>query len=507
MNHQSQTKNCVNCKTDFTIELDDFGFYEKMDVPPPQKCPPCRAQLRLSFRNERSFYKRDCDKCKKSVVSMYSPNKSYVVWCTECWNAEDWDARDYGINYDSSKSFLEQFEEIWNKVPKIGLMHVRSINSEYLNICADSKNCYMIIESSNNEDCINCYWIQLSKDLVDCSFTNKVERSYESDDCYDSYGLRFCKGCHSCTDSYFLLDCRGCTDCIGCVNLRNKSNCIFNVEYSKEEYKKKKEELKLDTYFGMKEFENHFKEFIKDKPRKYAEITSVINSTGTYLSNVKNVKNCFHTYEAEDCKHCVHAWRTSKDNMDCDTVGRVSTNNYECVNTGQEASNNKMSALCWGTSFAEYSYHCLGSQELFGCIGIRQKKYCILNKQYTKEEYEKIKKEIISKMKIDGTYGEFFPKELSCFGYNESCVNEQYSLSKEEALEQGFKWEDTVRGTYDKETVDWITFPDSIRDLPKEFNINKEIFTCLDCKKNYRIILNELNFYKKNGFAYTENMS
>lgn len=493
----NSVQDCRKCQNSFVIEKDDFSFYEKMGVQAPDMCVQCRAQLRLSFRNERTFYKRDCDKCKKSVVSMYSPNKPYTVWCTDCWNEDDWDARDYALDYDPNKNFWEQFEELWNKVPKIGLMHVRSINSEYINICADSKNCYMIVESSNNEDCMYSYWIQLSTDLIDCSFTNKVERSYESDDCYDSYGLQYSKGCHSCTDSYFLTDCRGCTDCIGCVNLRNKSNYIFNKPYTREEYQKLKSSFGLDTHSGVTAFRGKYNEFLKDYPRKFAESVQATNSTGNYMANVKNVKSCFHTYEAEDCRYCVHAWRNSKDNMDSDTVGRVASNNYNCTNTGQEASNNVSSALVWGTSFSQYSYHCLGSQELFGCVGLRQQKYCILNKQYTKEEYEQIKNKIIQEMKSQGDYGNFFPAYLSCFGYNESCVCEQFPLSKEEALAQGFKWEDTPRGTYGKETKKWEDIPDSINDV--NFEVKNEIFVCTQCEKNYKIIENEFIFYKKLG--------
>ena len=33
-----ETKNCQNCKKDFTIESEDFAFYEKIKVPPPTWC-------------------------------------------------------------------------------------------------------------------------------------------------------------------------------------------------------------------------------------------------------------------------------------------------------------------------------------------------------------------------------------------------------------------------------------------------------------------------------------
>ena len=153
----SEQKICKNCKARFTIEPDDFGFYEKFGAQTPKLCPLCRAQRRLAFRNERIFYKRPCDKCKKDVVSMYSPNKSYPVWCYECWFADDWDATEYAKEYDPSRPFFEQFSGLLNAVPKVALIYVRSVNSEYVNISADNKNCYMIVESSNNENCTHCY--------------------------------------------------------------------------------------------------------------------------------------------------------------------------------------------------------------------------------------------------------------------------------------------------------------------------------------------------------------
>ena len=56
---------CQNCKKDFTIEPEDFNFYEKIKVPPPTWCPECRMIRRMNYRNERSLYKQDCALCKK----------------------------------------------------------------------------------------------------------------------------------------------------------------------------------------------------------------------------------------------------------------------------------------------------------------------------------------------------------------------------------------------------------------------------------------------------------
>ena len=495
MEHKEEKRNCQNCKKDFTIEPDDFSFYEKMRVCAPDTCPDCRAQLRLSFRNERAFYKRACDKCGKDVVSMYSPNKSFKVWCYDCWFSDNWGGEDFGIEYDKDIPFFEQYEKLWRSVPKVSLIYMRSPGSEYTNISADNKNCYFIIESSNNEDSIHSYWIQECRDVVDTSFASKCELTYESDDCYNSYKLLYSKGCHDCTTSYFLTDCKGCTDCIGCINLRNKSNYIFNESYSKEEYEQIKKDLMLDTYSGVKMFKEKYEDFLKKQPRKFAEVMQVVNSTGSYMKNTKNCQSCFHCYDAEDNKYGVHIWRNAKDTMDCDTAGRNVSRIYNSINAGIDNSNLVCDALCWTCSFVEYSMYCFNSNNCFGCVGMRKKNYCILNKQYEKEEYEEIVSKIKSELKDKGEYGQFFGKHLSCFGYNETPANEQFPLSKDEAIKQGFKWEDTERGTYNKETKKVDQMPESFSEI--DFDVAKEVFICESCNKNYRVIPNEFLFYKK----------
>ena len=490
-----ETKTCQNCKKDFVIEPDDFSFYEKMGVDTPKSCPDCRAQLRLSFRNERSFYKRKCDKCGTCVVSMYSPNKPFTVWCYDCWFADDWGGEDFALDYDSGKPFFEQFEKLWKVVPKVSLIYVRSPGSEYTNISADNKNCYFINESSNNENSVHSYWIQECRDVIDTSFSSKCELMYESDDCYNSYRLLYSKGCHDCATSYFLDDCKGCTDCIGCINLRNKSNCIFNKEYTKAEYEKIKNEYKLDTHQGVEDFREKYKNFLKDKPRKFSEIIQTINSTGNYMKNSKNCKSCFHSYDAEENKYGVHIWRNAKDTMDCDTAGRNVSRIYNSINAGIDNSNLISIALCWTCTFTEYSMYCFNSNNCFGCVGLRKKNYCILNKQYKKDEYEKIVEKIKSELKAKGEYGQFFPPSLSCFGYNETPAKEQFPLGQIEAINKGYKWEEAERGTYGKETIKESEMPNGLEDI--DFDVTEQIYICKSCDKNYRIIGDEFSFYMK----------
>lgn len=89
-----------------------------------------------------------------------------------------------------------------------------------------------------------------------------------------------------------------------------------------------------------------------------------------------------------------------------------------------------------------YCDNCHSCKNCFGCIGLRQKEYCILNKQYTKEQYEELLGRIIPHMEARGEYGEFFPTKYSLFGYNETLAHDYFPLTKDEALARGLKWQE-----------------------------------------------------------------
>jgi len=485
---------CQNCKKDFTIEPDDFAFYEKMKVPAPTWCPDCRLQRRISFRNERMLYHRACGLCGKNVISIYHPNDKNVMYCQPCWWSDKWDPLNYGKEYDFSRPFFEQYQELSNTVPRENLINANSVNSEYTNLAADNKDCYMLFESSNNERCNHCYWMQLSKDCLDCAFVNNSELCYEVFVAYNCYKLFFSKECRDCTDSYFLQDCVGCSNCFGCMGLRNKQYHIFNKPYLKEEYLKileeKKEQIKKGNIEDLKKV---FKEFALTQINKYAYIQKSVRSTGNYLLNTKNCIYCFHGDEAENCKYGYHIWRSAKDCMDASTAGRDAELVYESINVGMKNYNIKFGIQDWnGNNGLTYCESCSGSSNLLGCISLNKKQYCIFNKQYSKEEYEKLVPKIIAHMNempyIDKKqrvykYGEFFPTELSQFSYNETSAFDHFRISKEQAIAGGFLWKDREE---------------------KNVTIGGDIIECShhgectdNCTIGFKVIKEELDFYQK----------
>jgi len=113
---------------------------------------------------------------------------------------------------------------------------------------------------------------------------------------------------------------------------------------------------------------------------------------------------------------------------------------YESCVVGDNSYKLKFCYRCYiNCNDIEYSMFCHSSSNLFGCIGLRHKQYCILNKQYTKQEYEKLVPKIIDHMNKMPyrdkkgrvyKYGEFFPPELSPFSYNETIAQEYFQKPK-----------------------------------------------------------------------------
>ena len=96
----------------------------------------------------------------------------------------------------------------------------------------------------------------------------------------------------------------------------------------------------------------------------------------------------------------------------------------------------------------------------------------------------------------DGEWGEFFPASLSPFGYNETVAQEYYPLSRSEAISQGFNWSD-YEAPFPKveKIIPASRLPDNIDDIPDD--ILAWAIECEVSKKPFRIIKQELEFYRK----------
>ena len=505
---QQETRICQNCKQEFVIEPDDFAFYEKMKVPAPTFCPECRFQRRLAFRNERKLFRNVNARTGEKILTIYPPESGIIVYTDEDYRSDVWDPMDYGQEFDFSRPFFAQFAELMKKVPRPARNYYvdTMVNSDYSANAGYLKNCYLLFNSDHNEDCAYGNGLNLCKNCIDNSHCDNSESCYESFWLLKCNRAHFCLQCVECLQTWFCKDCLGCINCFGCMNLRNKKHCIFNVQYDKEEYKEQIAAMNLNSWEGIKNARKVAQEFWLKHPNKYHQGIKNANSTGAYVTNSKNVKYGYIVRGCEDCKH-IQYMQTLPGSKNCYDITIWGENNqlaYENVMSGGGTFNLKFSIECWPSMRdSEYCVFCQDSSNLFGCVGLGKKEYCILNKQYTKEQFYGIVPKIIEHMNsmpyVDEKgrvykYGEFFPIELSPFTYNQTLAHDHFALLKEEALQLGYAWKDPTPQEY-QISMKGEDLPDTIEEAKD--NILDAIISCTKCKKAYRIIKQELDFLRR----------
>jgi hypothetical protein len=425
------------------------------------------------------------------------------------WWSDKWDPFEYGKKYDFSKDFFTQWKELRDKVPFQALSNSKAVNSEYCNVAEESYDCYLISACWKNERVMYADSLVKVKDSMDLYIVEESEFCYEDIYCKESYRLFYSQECNSCTDSYFLYDCRGCVDCFMSSNLRNKSYVFNNIQLSKEEYFEKIKQYDLGSFSVIKRLKGDFEELKNNSIRKFATITNSQEVTGDHIYNTYNSKNVFDV--SDNVKNSKHLFWSVNNIFDCyysNAVGAIE-NSFEMNDAGVGGLLCRFSSVVYSSTEVDYSFNCYNCHNIFGCIGLQNKSYCILNTQYTKEEYmdllPKIKEQMINIPYIDQKgrsykYGEFFPIELSPFSYNETVANDFFPLTKEEIYNLGYKYREKESRDY-KPTLLSSNIPDSVLEINE--SIINEVISCDTlpgsdrCTIAFKIRPDELIFYKR----------
>ncbi len=506
----SESRICQNCKSGFQIEPEDFGFYEKIKVPAPTFCPACLFQRKLAWRNTHALYKRKDSVVGKDVISIYHPDVEMNVVDQKYWWSDEWDPFDYGNEYDFSKPFFSQWKNIMRRIPFQALSNSKAVNSEYANVAEESYDSYLISAAWKNERTMYSDSISENKDCLDLCVVHKSEFCYEDVYCSDSNRLFYSEKTTSSIDSYFLYDCKGCVNCFMSSNLRNKSYCFENVQYSKEEYAEKIKQYDLGSFDTIQKLKIQFNDLKNKAIHKYANIINSHNVTGDNITGATDSRHVFDVSgNVKDTKYLFWSANYIFECYHCIAIGLLESS-FESSDCGVGGARCHFSNVVYSSNDVEYSFNCYNSHDLFGCIGLRNKSYCILNKQYTKEEYfellPKVKQHMMEMPYFDKvgrvyTYGEFFPIELSPFAYNETVANDFYPLTKKEAEEKGFGWREKEEKNY-KVTTTASDLSDTIQDIAD--SITQETIECQHqgkcndrCSTAFKILPNELIFYKR----------
>ena len=496
-------KTCAQCSQTFDVSEDEgrflkrmaffFGEYQAL-IPPPVECPECRLQIRTAHRNEQHLYPDTSDFSGKRMISLYAPEppwgEPYRVFANDEWHGDSWDGLEFGRDYDFSRPFFEQFFELQKAVPRLGLVALNNENSPYTTGTAYCKNCHLINCSENCEDCYYGKLLQTCRNCVDCSYLYNSELCYECFSCSHCYACRYLSYSRDCTECWFSENLIGCMNCLFCTNLQRQHYCILNQPVSREEFGQRLAEL-LGSYQAFERAKATWHELRRKRIHKYANIVNSENSMGDFIANSRNCVDCYDVNDSRDCRYVC--------------VGVGVEDMYDCSNVylKQELEYQIMGALgSYHCAFSIYAFHCrdvlysdhvFDSRDLFGCVGLKRKSFCVFNRQYGQAEFESLVPRIIEQMKSTGEWGRFFPPRFSPFCYNESLAHEYVPLTEEEVCARAWHWREEAESRVKE--AEFEAIEDCIADVGEE--ICEKILTCEASARHYRIMHPELEFYRK----------
>lgn len=303
--------------------------------------------------------------------------------------------------------FLTEYKKLQLKTPRFSSVIINSVNSDYCYNVKNLKNCYLLANAVENEDCMYGRDFYDCADCVDCDHVKKCTLCFSCLNCANCYDCDFLQDCESCTDSRYGYNLKSCSDCVGCVGIRQKKYHIFNKAYSEPDYHEKLAGL------SEEEIRERFEGLKRSVPRRNLLQTNCENVSGNNLFHCKNVIDSFDMRECEDVGYALEG-KNIQDSYDC-TIFEDSALCYQ-ISAAHNIQNCNFCHFCVDSCDLEFCECMIACQNCFGCISLHRKQYCILNEQYSPDEYFQKVEEFKNQLREQGLYGQMlippvFPRE------------------------------------------------------------------------------------------------
>ena len=412
----------------------EINWYKKFNVPPSKYSPLTRMRLMHGYFIMWNIWYNKHAETGKSILSTIHPATKIPVLEDLEWY--DRDFSEFGKELDLEKIFLDQYYELSRAVPRpahdniiqpensIAFLSIGDQDS-YFVMASKTKRCFY---TSNAFDC---------EDSAEITMGKHVKESYNVLNSTRLFRCNFVRDCFDCIDCSFAFDCRNCEHCFGVANKRNKKYLWFNEQLSQQEWEKRRKEVNLLSYQVRKEYEQRFTGFLKEQAIWPENVNiNTENSTGEYLENTTNAHECYHIRGgSRDLDHVTFCLGAPSHN--CAYCGGA-TGSSDCYYTCGVGSC-KDAKFCmnfvFGCQNVEYCERCNDCENCFGCVGLVRKKFCILNKQYSEEEYWSVLDDLKCKMFESGEYGEIPNLRFSTQHW--TGLWDFYDIDKETALKLG----------------------------------------------------------------------
>ncbi len=415
------------------------------------------------------------------------------------------DVSEENLSENKEAFFFDRFSILWKETRLPWMLdYLWNENCTYGDAVAWSKNVYLTYWGINW--CENVLYSHLikdnSKNIINCVMVrDSSENIYFCTWVLKGFNIFYSKFINNCSNIWFSSNLNGCSNCLFCNWLENRSYCIQNKQYTKEEYNQKT--------FEVLQKKGDFDTYYEELNITWKNISSP-NSKGNFILFSENIQNWDLVYRVRNWRNVFltggEEWCTNI--RDTITWGSPSCHDiYWVMWTGLFSQYIYNSVNIAGGSNIYYSYFLTNCSYCLGCIWLKNKQFCILNKQYTKEERFAKANEIFAQMDDEGTLWKFFPWSMNPFYFNDTAAYLiDDSFTKEEVEAEGYmrrdepikvdipEWVQTVKNT-ELDQYEWF-------DAEWTRTINDEILkkVILDEKWNaYRVIPMELEFLRKHG--------
>lgn len=487
------TRVCTETGESFDITERDIEMLKLLRVPPPKTIWWSRVRNMRAYMAGVDLFRRAMPD-GESGVSMYDPESPVPILQSGIWHSDAFNPLSYGIACGTAKPFFGQWKKLSLLVPRPAIVQdSKSVNSEWSVYSIAYKNCYQCTSGFENEDCVYADLGMKDKHCSDISGCDSSEWCYDCVTCRQCSRTVSSESCESCVNLFFSLACKNCSDCFGCSNLRNKKFCFLNEQLTEKEYKKRLSEIDLSDGGVFEEWKARVRETVWKKAFRLA---------GTVLRS----ENCFGD-EIADCRDVFgirifnserlyqgYGVLNGKDSMFFSSGVNIERCYMTCRT--DKAYDNKMTLNCENCISVEYSELLTACEDCFGCIGLKHKKYCVFNKQYSEEEYWPLVDAIKTAMLERGEYGSYFPYADSPFAYNTSFGDLLYPMEEKAARSLGVRWYNFPE---DANAEPSASIPVRLSEVTDE--LLKRKFRCPITGRAFAFVRPELELHKELGIA------
>ena len=209
----------------------------------------------------------------KSIINSYnifysqSIHNSANIWfshnlvgCSECISCDHLENASYCISNKSlgKEEYIKQKKILLARKETFTDSYQRILSIPWDNLICTDTDGKSNIECQDISNSYYCYNVHHGRNLFLHGSTKWAESSF---DCYtgwsprvtNMYGVTSSWNCENIycsamidewsSNLYYCMYCGACSFCLGCIGLQNKSYCIFNKQYTKEEWYEKVDDI------------------------------------------------------------------------------------------------------------------------------------------------------------------------------------------------------------------------------------------------------------------------